>query len=184
VAQQEEDSMYEMNEAMKRIEAPSAAPEEIVRRLREVRAVMGTLSPLTAAQKKTLRNGLARSEEVLHAQISLAATEPAISGMTATAERLHNLDEAANRWTAVESELNAMLVGVQGANLIRRYLVASLASRSAQIGRVLARDPEHNSLLPFVQNVRALNRLARRRRSARPEASETPAEAETERDAA
>jgi hypothetical protein len=176
--------MYELNEMMRRIEEPAVTPDEIVRRLREVRDLMGTLTALTPAQKKTLRNGLARSEQVLHAQISLAATEPAISGMTASAERLHAMDDDAGRWTAVESELNAMLVGIQGANLIRRYRLASLASRSAQIGRALARDPEHNSLIPFVENVRALNRLARRRRSAHAEAAEAAAEVETDREAA
>ena len=71
--------------------------------------------------------------------------------------------DEANRWTAVEDELRAMLNGVAGANLIRRQRVAIIAAQASTISSMLARDPAHAVLVPHVQEIRRLKRFTRRK---------------------
>ena len=59
-------------------------------------------------------------------------------------------DCEANRWTAVEDELRAMLEGIVGATLVRRHRIALIAAQAYNIGAELARDPANAVLLPHV----------------------------------
>ena len=70
----------------------------------------------------------------------------------------------ASRWTAVESELRAALSGVAGANLIRRQRIALITRQAYNLGRQLARVPGHDILVPHVEEVKRLRKLASRRR--------------------
>jgi hypothetical protein len=78
------------------------------------------------------------------------------------------LCEEANRWTAVEDELRAMQNGVAGANLIRHQRIALASGQACSIGAQLARDPAHADLVPQVQEIRRLKRLARRKKAQTP----------------
>ena len=79
---------------------------------------------------------------------------------------MRQLYDEANRWTAVEDELRAMLSGVAGANLIRRQRIALIAGQAFNIGAQLARDPAHAVLVPHVQEVKRLKSFKRRKKAA------------------
>lgn len=145
-------------------EEPAITPEEMVARLRDLAGLMGTLVHLTPAQKKKLRNGLTRSDDVRIAQINLVGSDALIESAVAPIGLLRDSEDAWGRWTSVASQLRGMLDGVEGAILVRRYEHSARASRGARIARVLASDPQYDHLIPFVERVRHLNKVARRRK--------------------
>lgn len=74
--------------------------------------------------------------------------------------------DEANRWTAVEDEVRALLSGIIGANLIRRQEVALLAAQAFNISAQLARNPANAALVPHVQEIKRLKSFARRKKPA------------------
>ena len=87
------------------------------------------------------------------------------------------IDES-GRWAQVEDELRMMLNGISSANLIRRQKISAIAERAFGVGSQLARDPEHAVLVPHVEEIKRLKRIARRKRPApapQPQAPNTSA---------
>ena len=68
----------------------------------------------------------------------------------------------ADRWTAVEDELRAMLNGVAAANLVRRHRIGLTALQTYNICRQLVRQKEHAALLPPVQGMKRLNKFGKK----------------------
>lgn len=150
-------------------------PEEYVDRLRALREEMAEVQPLTAAERKALRNQIITSDAVLNSSINIVDAHPLVQQSIArTSDELRVMQAEANRWTAVEAELHALLKGVSGANLIRRQRLSVLALQAYLVGAQLARDPAHSDLVPHVVEIRRLRRIARRRRADTPD--DTPKE--------
>jgi len=148
--------------------APTLTPEAIIEELRAIRAKIGEVTPLTPEQRRTLQDrGGRTSNPVLQASINVIGAMDSVSqAIGRQAAQVRQLQDEANRWTAVEDELRTMLKGVGGANLVRRQRVALIAAQGVGIGTQLARDPANAVLLPHVQEVRRLRRVARRRKPA------------------
>jgi len=147
--------------------APTLTPEVVVEQLRAMRAGIGEVSPLTAEQRKILRNRANTTNPVLQASINvIGALDNVSQALGQPAADVRQLHEEANRWTAVEDELRAMLNGITGANLIRRRRVALIAAQAYTIGVQLARDPAHAVLVPHVQEIQRLKRSTRRKKTA------------------
>src|SRR6185436_3274006 len=91
-------------------------------------------------------------------KVSQAVAQPA--------DAVRRLYDEANRWTAVEDELRTMLSGIAGANLVRRDRLALIAVQAYKVGTELARDPANALLLPHVQEIKRLRRIARRKKTA------------------
>ena len=143
-------------------------PEEVVETLRGVSARMGEVTPLTAQQRKRLRNRCGRTTNpILQAGINvIGALDQIERSVGQPAAEVRQLVEEANRWTAVEDELRTMLSGVAGANLIRRERAVRIAAQAAGIGAQLARDPDNAVLLPHLEEIRRLRSFARRKKTA------------------
>lgn len=142
-------------------------PEGVVEQLRAMRAQIAEVTPLTAEQRKFLRNRGNTRNPVLQASINVIDALQNVSqalGQPAADVRL--LNDEANRWTAVEDELRTMLSGVVGANLVRRQRVALIAAQAYTIGAQLARDPANAVLVPHVQEIKRLKRTTRRKKTA------------------
>ena len=156
--------------------APTLSPEAVIEQLRAMRAQIGEVTPLTAEQRRTLQDRGGRTPNpVLQASINvIGAMDNVSQAIGQPAARVRQMQDEANRWTAVEDELRTMLKGVAGANLVRRQRVALIAAQAVGIGTQLARDPANAVLLPHVQEVRRLRRVTRRRKPA--STPETPAE--------
>jgi len=156
--------------------APALTPEAVVEGLRAMRAQIGEVAPLTRAQRATLRSHTRTPNPILQASINvIGALDNVSQAVGQPADDVRQLFEEANRWTAVEDELRAMLSGVAGANLIRRQRIALIASQAVSIGAQLARDPAHAVLVPHVQEIRRLRSFTRRKKA--PQAPGTPSPA-------
>lgn len=100
---------------------------------------------------------------------------PAISTAVASteAELREEMDDQ-SRWSEVESQLRAMLRGVEGANLIRRHRLGLKALQAYGILRQLVRQPEHRDLLQYYETLKQMNKLGKRKKKGEEEAEETP----------
>jgi hypothetical protein len=147
--------------------APALTPEAVVEALRAIRAQIGEVTPLTAAQRATLRSRTRTSNPILQASINvigaLANVEQAVGQ---PADDVRQMLDEANRWTAVEDEFRTMLSGISGANLIRRQRITLIASQAFSIGAQLARDGANAVLVPHVQEIRRLKSFSRRKKAA------------------
>ena len=156
-------------------------PEQVVEQLRALQAQIGPVVPLTFAQRRTLREQAKLPQPVVEASINIIGASDNVSQAVGqpAADVRQMLDDIA-RWTAVEGELRAALNGVAGANLIRRQRVARLSQQAYNIGRQLARDPDHAVLLPHLQEVKRLRSFSRRKKhESEPPAQPAPAPAAT-----
>ena len=110
---------------------------------------------------------------MLQASINVIGAHEGVSQAVAQqADSVRRLYDEANRWTAVEDELRAMLNGVIGANLVRRERVTLIATQAYNIGSQLARDPANAMLLPHVLEIRRMKSFTRRKKPGA--ASESP----------
>jgi hypothetical protein len=144
---------------------PALTPEQVVTQLRALQAQLGEITPLTAEQRKTLRQQSRMSETVVQASLNvLGAADIITQAVGQPVEEVQSMVDEANRWSAVEGELRATLNGVSGTNLIRRQRIALVAVRSFLIGKQLARSPEHASLVPHLDEVKRLRSITRRKK--------------------
>jgi len=140
-------------------------PEVVVDQLRAIRNQIADVAPLTTEQRKALRIITGRfNNEILQESINvIGAADLVEQSVGQPPAGVRALNEASNRWTAVESELRTMLNAIAGANLIRRQRLALIAGRAFDIGSALAKDPDHAILVPHVAEIKRLKRLARGR---------------------
>src|SRR5262245_58556591 len=152
-------------------------PEALVDQLRAMRAQIAEVTPLTPEQRISLQRLARTSNPILQASINvIGAPENVAQAIGQPAAEVRQLHAEANRWTAVEDELRAMLSGIAGANLLRRQRVALIAGQAAGIGAQLVRDPAHAALVPHVQEIKRLRGFARRKK-AEPEPDTPPSPA-------
>jgi hypothetical protein len=157
-------------------------PEAVVEALRALRPQIGDLTPLTSAQRRTLRNQSRTSTPVLQASINVLGVLESITQVVGTAPAdVRQLYDEAGRWTAVEDELRTMLNGVSGSNLIRRQRISLAATQAATIGAQLARDPANAVLVPHVQEIKRLKSFSRRKKATQaPGTPQSPASGTTQ----
>ena len=157
--------------------APTLTPEAVVAGLRAFRAQMGEVTPLTTAQRRSLRRRASTSNPILQASINVIGALPNVAqAVGQPADDVRQMYDEANRWTAVEDELRTMLNGVAGANLIRRQRVALIAGQAYNIGAQLARDPANAILVPHLHEIKRLKSFKRRKKAApAPGSPESPA---------
>jgi len=143
--------------------ATMLAPEVVVDQLRAIRNQIADVTPLTAEQRKAVRNIADRvNNEILQESINIIGAEDLVQAAAGQEPAgVRTLNEESNRWTAVESELRTMLNAIAGANLIRRQRLALIAGRAYDVGAALAKDPDHAILVPHVEEIKRLKRLAR-----------------------
>jgi len=157
--------------------APALTPEAVVEQLRVMRGQIAEVTPLTPAQRKALRSQNRTNNPILQASINvIGALDIVEQAVGQPADDVRQMYEEANRWTAAEDELRAMLNGIAGANLIRRQRIALVAGRAYNIGAQLARDPTHAVLVPHVQEIKRLKSFKRRKKAAQaPGTPQSPA---------
>jgi hypothetical protein len=155
-------------------------PEVVVDQLRAIRNQIADVTPLTAEQRKAVRNITGRvTNEILQESINvIGAADLVEQSVGQPPADVRALNEESNRWTAVESELRTMLNAIAGANLIRRQRLALIAGRAYDVGTALSKDPDHAILVPHVAEIKRLKRLARGKKKPpvqNPQQPQTPA---------
>jgi hypothetical protein len=150
-------------------------PAQVLEQLRTLAASIPEIAPLTTKERRQMQKLGKVPVDVVLAQMDIIGVSDRVeSAVGSTPEAAEELVAEDNRWTTVEGELQAILNGVRGANLIRRQKIQLLGAQSYGVGVLLARSEEHAELKPHVERVRRLKRLARGRKSA-PHSPETPA---------
>jgi hypothetical protein len=153
-------------------------PEQLVEQFHAVRRSLPEVSPLTADQRRLARRRMRVSNEILQAQINVMTVSSAVEQVVGLPSAdVRQIADDANRWTAVEDALRTLLASVEGGNLVRRERLALVAGLAYNVGVSLAAAPEHAELVPQVDEVRRLKRLARRKKASSPEVPQ-PAPAE------
>jgi hypothetical protein len=157
--------------------APALTPEAVVEQLRTMRGQIAEVTPLTPAQRATLRNQSRTTNPILQASINvIGALDIVEQAVGQPADEMRQMYDEANRWTAAEDELRTMLNGIAGANLIRRQQIALVAGRAYSISSQLARDPAHAVLVPHVQEIKRLKSFSRRKKATQaPNTPQSPA---------
>jgi hypothetical protein len=150
-------------------------PADVLEQLRTLAASIPEIAPLSPKERRQISRLEKVPVDVVMAQIDMIGVSDRVqSAVGSTSDQAEELIADDNRWTTVEGELQALLNGVHGANLIRRQKIQLLGAQSYGVGVLLSRSDEHAELKPHVERVRRLKRLARGRKSA-PQAPETPA---------
>ena len=155
-------------------------PEEFVEKFHALVAQIGPVAPLTPEQRRLLKARARVPQQVVEASINVIGAAESISQVVGMpADQVRQVVDEASRWTAVESVLRTALNGVAGANLVRRQRIALVTGVAYNIGRQLARVPDHAALVPQVQEVKRLRKLSSRKKRASdtPEPAPAPAPA-------
>ena len=158
-------------------------PEQFIEQFNTLVAQIGPVAPLTPEQRRILKARTRVPQEVVEASINVIGAADSISQVVGIpAAEVRQIVDEASRWTAVESVLRTALNGVAGANLVRRQRIALVTGLAYNIGRQLARDPDHAGLVPQVQEVKRLRKLTSRKKrgSQTPEPAPAPSPAVTE----
>jgi hypothetical protein len=154
---------------------PALDPETVVAQLRAMREQIEKVTPLSIAERKALRNRARTTNPILQASINVIGAFDQVSQAVAQpADAVRRMFDEANRWTAVEDELRTMLSGIAGANLVRRDRLTFIAGQAYKVGTALVRDPANALLLPHVQEIKRLRRIARRNKKTAANASPPP----------
>jgi hypothetical protein len=95
---------------------------------------------------------------------------------TTPAECLQESSDSA-RWSAVEDELTALLIGVRNANLVRRHRLGIKVLQAYQVSKQLARTEAGADLRPHVGEMRRHLRGGRRKKAGQTPNPSTPASA-------
>ena len=125
---------------------------------------MPDYGPLDLSTKLSLRAVSAANPQFVQATINTVGASKNMESMIGkTAEELRLETEDAARWTEVEDELEATLSGVAAANLVRRHRIGLRALQTYNMARQLVRSKEHAHLLPYVAEMKRLNRFGKKR---------------------
>jgi hypothetical protein len=136
-----------------------ASPEQLVDQLRVVRQQFGDLPVLTLQQRKNFRGLVRTTNTSVQSSINIIGASDTVSmavGQPAT--QVQAMVTEANRWTAVEDELRAMLTSISDANLKRRHEIALVTAQAYAIGTQLARKAENGGLQPHLKEIKRFAR--------------------------
>jgi hypothetical protein len=159
--------------------ATQITPEAVIDQLRALRSQIPEVAPLTAKQRRALRNRSASDEQIVQASINvIGVSDNVAAALGQPIGDARTLQDQSIRWKAVEDEARGFLSGISGANFLRRQQLAVLGAQAYSIGSQLARNPGNDILVPHVEEIKRLKRLTRTKKSASPApkpSSPTPA---------
>jgi len=153
-----------------------ATPEELKEQLRAARSTIeDDVEPMTAQQRRDLRDRIRHSEETIAAAMSAVGMSDKVSAAVGmTTNDVKDLRMLAIRWEAVEGDLRALLNGVSSANLRRRHKLEMMADHVFAVTKHLVRSPENDGLISIFEEMQRLRKIERQKKRKR--ATEPPEE--------
>ena len=138
--------------------------EVVIEQLRVIRDQLPAIAPMTAEQRKVIRDSGRLPEEIVLQSLALIDDSSTIaSAVGRGAEDVRGLMFERDRWSGVVYELRTLLNGIEGANLIRRHTIATVAWRAYMLALQLVKNPEHAHLLPTIEEIKRLKSYERRK---------------------
>jgi hypothetical protein len=143
------------------------AATTVMDQVRSLRAQLPAVTALTTKQRRAVRLGARNSEPIVQASLNvIGVSENVSSALGQPIDTVRELQQDAILWKAAEEEVRNLLAGIAGANAIRRQKLALLGSKAYVIGSQLALEPENEVLVPHVEEIKRMKRLARRKKTA------------------
>lgn len=157
-------------------DTPMLTPEQVVEQLRLLRQQIPEFVQLpNNREMKQLRRTASLNVAFSHEAINTVGASDIVQNVIGnTPDELHQAEDEVGRWTAVESELRAMLRGVVAANVIRRHRIGHAAMQVFNVSKQLVRQEEHANLLPHVESMSRIRKFGRRR--VKPAEEQVPAQ--------
>jgi hypothetical protein len=147
--------------------ATSLAPTTVIDQVRVLRAQLPAATALTAKQRRAMRARGGNSEPIVQASLNvIGVSENVSAALGQPIDAVRGLQQEAILWKAAEEEVRNLLAGIAGANALRRQKLEQLGSKAYAIGSQLAREPENEVLVPHVEEIKRMKRLARRKKTA------------------
>jgi hypothetical protein len=147
-------------------------PAELVQELRRLRERIPKFQQLTVRQTRSMTRVAHLNDEFVEAGlVTGGADEHLVAVIGSPVQDFWRERQDAQRWSAVEDELTAMLRGVSAANLKRRHAVGTAVLQIYAVARQLARQKEFHHLLPHIEHMKRVNHI--RGRGKKAEAPET-----------
>jgi hypothetical protein len=147
-------------------------PEAVVEQLRAIRSQIGQVTPITPAQRRSLRYLVSTPSNVVESTINMMDfSTPVQQALNQPSSNVRDLHQTTSRWSAVEDELNSLFEAVSGANFVRRHQLALITAQAYSIGTQLTRDPANADLLPHVREIKRLRAISRRGKQPQPQPS-------------
>jgi hypothetical protein len=148
---------------------PKPVPEDVIARLRAVRDLLTDEDvPMTAAQRRDLRDRMKRTQPSFEAAMSAIGMSKKVSATIGVSSAdVADLLEKQRRWTAVEEDLRSFLNGVSSANLLRRHQLGQIADHVFAITKQLVRWPENEVLINIYEEMKRLRTLERQKKRTR-----------------
>ena len=138
--------------------------EALIAELQRYQTLIPHYTQLTEPERRAMWKASTLSPEWLDAAINAIGASTTVEtaiGVTYDVLRVQLAD--LHRWESVESELRALLRGVASANLVRRHRIGIKTLQAYGICRQLIRQPEHMYLIPYVDLMKRLNKLGKRK---------------------
>ena len=138
-------------------------PEAVVEQLRAIRSQIAQVTPITPAQRRSLRYLISTSADVVDSTINMMDfSMPVQQALGKPSADVRDLQQTTSRWSAVEDELNSLFEAINGANFVRRHQLNLIAAQAYSIGKQLVRDPANAALIPHVREIKRLRAVANR----------------------
>jgi hypothetical protein len=148
---------------------PSPDPLALIAQVRALRALIPDYTQLPVPQRRAMQIVAATNPDFVRASInSIAESTNVEQALGRTPDDLRQEATAAQRWTDLEDEVRALLGGISTGNLVRRNRLGETALAVYSIARRLARQRQHENLLPHVETMRRLNRFGVKKTKAAP----------------
>jgi hypothetical protein len=149
-------------------------PEELIQELRRLRDRIPYYGQLSVPAARSMIRVANLDADFRQEGINAVGTSTRIETHVGwTSEALQQETEAAQRWTAAESELKAMLQGVSAAILTRKYRVGTIVLQVYALLQRLVRVKGNSDLIPPFEAMKRVNRFGHKRPKA--EVNTTPA---------
>jgi hypothetical protein len=154
---------------------PMLTPEEVIEQLRALQQRIPEFVQLPNDRQMERFRRVARvnPEFAREAFSAVGASDIVQNFIGNTPDELHQAEDEMARWTAVRSELRALLRGVDAAIVVRRQRIGLAAVQAYSVSRQLVQRGEHLQLLPHVERMSQLPRYGRRRAKQAAEAQPT-----------
>jgi hypothetical protein len=147
---------------------PLLSPEQFLEQLRMLQLQIPNFVQLPKNRETDALRRLARSiplefaHEATNAVGVSSVVEAAVGN---TPEGMHQAEDLAGRWAAVENEARSLVRGLSSTNLVLRQRLCKDAVQAYNVSRELVKQKEHSHLLPHVE---AMSRLKKSRRRVKP----------------
>ena len=160
-----------MSDSLNTLTTPEKlGPETVIAQVRAMWSQIDEVEPLSREQRNLLKKRLRNLEKsVVEASINVIGVLDNVSqAIGHPLDDVRQLQADTLRWEAVTDEVRAFLRGLEGANLIRRQRLATIATQAYTIGTQLAKDPAKSVLVPHIEEVKKMKALRRRKAAAQP----------------